>query len=186
MEACCAIALVFITGVYTYYASRQACLLRKSIEDAQKAQILDERAWVAVYELIPKANEVKKGFAYLGADVHYRNSGKTPAIKGASYINQAQSLDAIPDQDTKPVAGKSPTFLLAPNGVNTTSLWLDDASVGALNATEHGAFIYGTIWYTDIFQKDHWSQFCAEVSRDKREGMRFNACPKHQKSDEEK
>ncbi len=145
---------------------------------------LDERAWVAAYEFIPTEREIKKGFSILGASVHYRNSGKTPAIRGASYINQTQSLDNIPEQDTKPTAGKSPTFLLAPNGINTASIWLSDASAAALNAHQRGAFVYGTIWYIDIFQKDHWSQFCAEVFRNKTEGITFIACPKHNTSDD--
>lgn len=168
---------VLVVAAYTTFTAFQWSDLRHNFK-------VDERAWIAPFEVTVQEREVKKGFSIFGAIVNYKNTGKTAAVNGKVFIDQRTSLATIPTSDTKPRTQDSPTFLLAPSGINHSSIWFSDDSADAFNKTQRSVFVFGTIWYDDIFRTEHWTQFCFEAVREKMTGIKFEPCPVHNTCDD--
>jgi len=153
----------------------------RSIRITQDQMRLDERAWITISEITIATDPPAPPHRLL---IHYHNSGKTPGLNGCARVDQADSLERIPTMDKEPVPGKCPTLTLSPQGGVTSEIALEETSATVGADGRRSAYLYGTIWYDDIFRRGHWSQFCEEILWDSKTVM-FNACMKHNATGDE-
>ena len=135
-------------------------------------------------KLLAKNERLKRAFLTWERPSITETRAKLAALNGKIFINQTIELAKVANRDPFPLAG-SPTFFLAPTGTNNSTQWLSDESVATFNTTKRGVFIYGTIWYDDIFKQSHWTQFCYEVISIEPSGIiGFQPCDRHNTSDD--
>jgi hypothetical protein len=148
-----------------------AYLIFLQFKEMQQTRILDERAWVAVREGVVGYTDESShltDFKFI-----FKNTGKTPAINVSVWFNQTVFLDTIPKIDKRIIPpipfGSLGSYqfsgLLAPDAegsISTSNEPLGSSSVQNINSGMP-YYIYGTIWYDDIFGKHHWSQFCYQI-----------------------
>jgi hypothetical protein len=157
----------------------QLLTMQNSIEETRRNFRQDERAWMGV-------TETDMNFASSATEESFiitkvRNTGKTPALRVVSQIY----MQEFP-------AGQRPNFLyrkppntpagvVMPNGLIT----LHTGRVLPIPAIKNGTvslFHYGSIWYCDVFRKEHRTDFCNEFHPD--QGI-FGACSFHEDIDQE-
>lgn len=151
--------LLVINANSTLKQSRTA--LSATIQNSNR----DQRAWVGVEAI---TGNIELGRTTV-VTVHYRNSGKTPALKLVT-ISSVEPVDK----------GKEPSFIydpiddilsssvLQPNAIyrnilnaggkqklSVTKLGYDRVKSGDLVL-----FVFGKITYEDIFHQPHWTTFC--------------------------
>jgi hypothetical protein len=142
---------------------------RGQLNEMQQARIMDERAWVAVRQGVIRGSFLPN----ITFEVVFRNTGKTPAVNVTAYMNQSIFTNSIPqtDQPTSPtntLGGVQFSGLLAPDAdgsISVSSFFISfsDPNQQAISSGKKPYYVYGTIWYDDIFGKHHWSQFCYEI-----------------------
>lgn len=136
--------------------------MREQLDESKTARILSERAWIAMDTIIFTPWNDGAEYTYV---IHFKNTGQTPGIR--YQINAFQwtnNLISIPKKDRQPTPENPYSGLLAPSAgidANTGNITTDD--VRNIKAGKP-YFIFGTIWYDDIFQGHHWSQFCVQVA----------------------
>lgn len=174
--------------------AQQAILAEKSREDAKdasdanaKAAVialnatiesshLEQRAWLAPSLWETKRNE--NGLIYF--NIAYKNTGKTPAVVVVAILTATSNLGDIPKFDTKPLQRGD---LVAPDTsvhITTEHRLLTEKELAA-NIAGDPLYLYGTIWYNDIFGRQHWTQFCTSTMR---KLVDFSPCPTHNRSDD--
>jgi hypothetical protein len=135
----------------------------------------EQRAWVVPYEDAMRRN--KSGEVYF--DVIFKNTGRTPGIHVRGSLAGASSLDQIPKQDPDPGGNGTIVAPDSPYHLTTSTHPISDAVLAA--KWKSGVFLYGTLWYQDVFSRIHWIQFCDETHGDFTE---FQPCPIHGDSDD--
>ncbi len=125
------------------------------LAEMKKARISDERAWVAISDIV--VGPIEDGFVKFIAN--YKNTGKTPAINTQIKIVSHWDIKEIAAKDSPPSPQVS-AGLTAPGGTGFSYIKLP---VNAFKSAG-GFYLYGTVWYDDIFGKQHWSQFCYTVT----------------------
>jgi hypothetical protein len=115
--------------------------------------------------------------------VLYKNTGKTPALKVASWIGTTDNVNAIPEFDPFPPADSN-SGLMAPDGVFNTSTMSNPFQATVMEEVRAGRplYVFGTIWYEDIYSKKHWTQFCYRVGTNL---ISFAPAAKHNRTDDE-
>lgn len=152
-------------------ATKAATIQAKASTDSLE---FANRAWVAAFAFTAKSDPAGK---IVGVDVSYRNTGKTPALRLKVSSAWVPQDDSIPSQDA-PMADV-PTMLLAPEAIGRVTVDMPPEAVTSVLQGGPGGFIFGTIWYDDIFGRSHWIQFSTAI------GARFEtfiACTGHDKS----
>ena len=139
----------------------QSDIMQAQLNEAQTARILSERAWLYETELTTgMLGTIPNGLTWAA---HFKNTGQTPAINFQVMTYWAQNLKDIPDIDSQPTPTNPYHGLLAPG----ESIFTPDTTIPAdiVQKIKTGMtyFIFGTIWYDDIFGKHHWSQFCDKI-----------------------
>jgi hypothetical protein len=117
----------------------------------EKQAHTDQRAWIA-----PLAMD--SGYHNSGYfRINYKNTGKTPALNVFGVITNAVSTQTIPRADEMPAIREN--ALLPPEG--TQFLEANGISPPRIQAMQQGTpiYVYGTIWYDDIFGNHHWTRF---------------------------
>jgi hypothetical protein len=133
-----------------------AVLIYLQYREMQLTRIMDERAWVAISDVKCSQMNTIEEF-----DLTYKNTGKTPAINTQIQVISTGFLKDIPKKDAMPNPQLS-SALVAPDGTGFTDIKQPVLAVEAVGTF----YLYGTIWYDDIFGKHHWSQFCFYVRCD--------------------
>jgi hypothetical protein len=167
------ITLIFFVP-YVIFTYNQMEAGQKQLAEMRTAKMLDERAWVGYEGDISQETSDTKQFAAFS--MHFANTGRTPALNVTSIVVCTSDTNSIPAKDAKnttpPAAG-----IVAPNGkafVETAPLPVQ--SVAAVSSGRP-LYIYGTVWYDDIFKQHHWSQFCIKVSQRAMNGSMINYQP---------
>ena len=185
--------LNWITGAGTAVGLATLFFLYLSLRESRKALEVDQRAWISTFKVcgtVPGAlssspemcPDISSGSSPTGANAFYKNTGKTPALRFRVFTSWAPKEVQIPDSDADP-AGLSdsyPILIVAPNAVENSAPHIPKGVVDGVNQGNSGGFVFGTIWYDDIFGKHHSIQFCAEI------GPKFNffpACSVHHDTD---
>jgi hypothetical protein len=158
----------------------QLAALQGQLVEMKNGRNLDERAWVGPIDFELQG---------LGDDfivVTYKNTGKTPALNVFGVINFCAGTNQIPAFDKKPSFEEN--SIMAPNG--TGILKTDDIPqmlVQGITQGNYVSFIYGTIWYDDVFGHHHWIQLCYSVSsysRNMSQTVKFSGMPIHNLCDD--
>gem|GEM_PF-6633587 len=138
---------------------RQAEAAEHQLREMVSENLLSERAWVNVTEV---KDDFTNNIATARIIVFYKNTGKTPAL----HVHGTMGVTIFPD-----ILRKRKTDLfdtphtddtLAPEGVDNSSFpiakiqqfWAEEIAKGI------PFYVYGTVWYDDIFGLHHWTQFC--------------------------
>lgn len=133
----------------------------------------EQRAWVSITGASnPEPMHLRVG---------YGNSGRTPALGVTAYRNYTITLGDIPQTDREPVSGRTTT---APPGVP----YFSDVSItpgdwATFKQTHRSIYLYGTIWYEDIFHSHHWTQWCFQVLDQTSGPIQYDGCGKHTQID---
>jgi hypothetical protein len=110
---------------------------------------MDQRAWV--FFDINSYNITKESSNYV-VHINVKNSGKTPATIEGSILGSANRIEFVPRFDSP---GASTNEIIMP----TQSLF-ENCSINTNILNVSACYVFGTVWYRDIFREDHWSQFC--------------------------
>jgi len=207
IEAACAIALVLITGTYTYYARQQAgaaivaANAAKSAGDtAHDALVLDQRPWVGLMGGSHISAEIAKG-SPIRIHLEIQNVGKTPALDESSVhkLTNRPIHDPMPSFDNYSQSEAGPTITLMPNAIADVDLMtkktgdhgspiievLSDAGVTSINTGQVQLYVYGSIWYNDTFKNPHRTDYCLQYITpiNSKSAGSFGACPVHNYAD---
>ena len=157
-------------GISQTNTIQQMQVLRGQLSEMQKTRELDERAWVVPgithAQLLIDTNSGEAGGVIFR--VHFKNTGRTPAINVVPVIGEFSDITNIPMADVYP----NPVYnsmLLAPDEDGITATRSDiKTSLERYQYIKNGGQYYlaGTIWYDDIFGKHHWTQYCFVVEPD--------------------
>ena len=155
----------------------------QQVVEMQKDRNLDERAWVFITGEVHETISNDRNSAFF--ELMYKNSGKTPALNVQDIVSWTEDGAHIANVDDYPSVP------------NHQGLWGPQAEGRIQTATipkqyftdiANGipCFIYGTIWYDDIFGSHHWSQFCMKVSRSPVDAnvILYSAFPIHNSCDD--
>jgi hypothetical protein len=129
----------------------------------QKQFTLDERAWIdpslttRIYTVYPTNVFIPLPFHYI---LHFKNTGKTPAVHVMGAAGLTTNLASIPRLVDPP--RNFSTLILFPTDesqIETAPLMTDLAILSG----QITVYLYGKIWYDDIFGRPHWITFCKVV-----------------------
>lgn len=120
----------------------------------QRTKRLDEIAWVAgkTPTFFPLTINLWK------ISIPIENYGKTPAIHCQVFDAWKINPNEIPTNDF-PTLPKPFDFMILPNGYNILKTNVDTGPI----RTNDCFYLYGTVWYCDVFGSNHWSQFCYKI-----------------------
>jgi hypothetical protein len=190
IEAFCAVALVLITGTYTFYAARQANVGKKAAEAAKTAAdtaretlVRSQRPWVGVDEIRVLPTDVS-GEVKIKLGFFVRNYGPSPALHeylgwtpllGSKYgaDEQHRELVTMGDEACRGIGalisgatavrteGKGVGYSIFPNSRIYDDLGGEWGLSGRdINLPLH---IVGCIGYLDQWHTVHHTMFCYET-----------------------
>jgi hypothetical protein len=192
IEAFCGIALVIITGAYTYYAGQQLGVIKTTLNS--------DRPWVGINGSGNFQLEITEG-GPLSVSINAQNVGRTPALNAVS-VNKLEFVPPnghIPDFGGYSKAEASPPVILFPGSV--TTIHIDTSKLSAqgnafahlsppeVEALKNGTvqiYVYGSIWYDDtLHTREHRTDYCFVQIPDplKPAAANFGACKTHNYAD---
>jgi hypothetical protein len=152
--------MVILTGLLAILAGcafietrKQANAAQGQLDAMKKQMMLDERAWVMPIHF----HNEKDGSGYLFVAT-VKNTGKTPALRMRGAISETFDVNSIPEFDIEPSTPINNAMLPPGN----ESFVQNFCGISGPNPELAGQtfYLYGTVWYDDIFTNHHWSQFC--------------------------
>jgi hypothetical protein len=154
----------------------------KQWKEMSDERLLDERAWLMAIaaSATPNSNENEALPKYFV--VEFKNSGKTPAKNVRASMNYTVNFNSIPQSDTIDNDLGASVGTVAPDGTTLFKIIPQNDIIQSF-AEGKGCWVFGTIWYDDIFGEHHWSQFCLSVGNDLKT---FAAAPIHNNCDDSK
>jgi len=128
---------------------------------------LDQRAWVGTTAAVGGSLDSKDPFPKFRVII--TNTGKTPAIFVESKVMTTTAV--------KPFTDNPPAFMYSALNSKTGAIQLGaimpSATIGMIHTAglgegyatkietgQMGLFLQGTIWYKDIFNREHWTKYC--------------------------
>jgi hypothetical protein len=174
------LGLVFIGAVQAVIFYGQMTLISKSLKPAEEAaraakeaaEALPkvERAYVFIipelefWDPRPHSSGVGQYSSRIGVKFKIVNHGKTPAVV-ESIDARLRVLPEAPDNrihvnaniepgETILEAGQRGDPLLSPRNCNVS-----EAEADAIERNQSAIWFYGSVYYWDIFGKDHWTRF---------------------------
>lgn len=155
---------------------------KNSIKATQDALQLDERAWVG-----PKSTDIVSFQAGQPPSivVAWGNTGKTPAknvITGWAMKAQPSTVPFTYALTPRPVDVARTTVMPGQNlllGFSNTNP-LQAIEIESIKNGSMVLYIYASIWYDDVFDAHHRTDFCEIMNRDTRA---FTPCHDHQYAD---
>ncbi|HSY19134.1 MAG TPA: hypothetical protein VK815_12395 [Candidatus Acidoferrales bacterium] len=136
----------------------QTTSMQNQLLAMHEATDLEERAWIYVSGI--SYHPDTKTF-----EITLKNAGKTPALNVQSISRFATGKNLIPESDPFPN--------VTTNGLTITPeipCWVKSPIIpdAVIEASKHGQgfYVFGTVWYDDVFRKLHWIQFCYEINGD--------------------
>src|SRR5215469_268570 len=175
---------VVIAALFSGIAIATLCFLQlltmqNSLEETRRNFRQDERAWMGITETDMNfaSHETEESFII----TKFRNTGKTPALRVVSQIyiqefpagQRPNFLYQKPPNTPAAVVMPNALFMLHTGGV---------LPITAIKNRTVSLFHYGSIWYCDVFKKEHRTDFCNEFHPD--QGI-FGACSFHEDVDQE-
>jgi hypothetical protein len=163
--------------------SGQLTATPQQLEEIKQTRMADQRARVAV-DGTPNQiiSEDKESVTF---EISYKNTGRTTATKVACVTGAALLPARVPQVENAPNPPVN-AATLAPGGTGVVRSPIIMA--GTMKAITDGVplYLYGTIWYTDVFGKSHWSQFCWKIERQKDDHnlISFSVWTNHNSSDD--
>jgi hypothetical protein len=146
------------------------------LAEMRRQREVDERAWLAPSPVNPLTLNYSDPSRIFYA-LRTRNCGKTPAKNVRTVVNWTTNANSFTMPDIKP--NISPQFIpLDGESVIETPI----IPYNIYTAAKSGnlpLFIYGTVWYDDIFGVEHWTQFCWSLDINRNltyEGPNHNDC----------
>ncbi len=183
LQAFCTLAIVFITGFYTYYAREQVGQMKEAVRITGDQFRLDQRAWMGI-TIMSGQFEVGKPMTIT---INFQNTGKTPA-KEITNVMVVEPLEgnAAPDFTREQIAFKEGKGLATPQQKIHSSMKAPEekplTDVGFKNVINGKVriYIHGILEYDDIFGHHHWITYCHYLATD---GENFNAYKEHNDTD---
>lgn len=134
-----------------------------------------QRAWVSI-------TEIRKVDEYY--TVSYANYGQSPAVNVHVFRGDTvQDIALVPEHDREEDSAPQRGTLLP-----RVPALLEVVPTASDNLKTHqqgvGVYMFGTIWYDDVFGAHHWSQYCFEIKEDQKERFDTDACSKHNAIDD--
>jgi hypothetical protein len=157
-------------------ARRSRVEAEKSLNITIASFRLDQRAWV-----VPTDDKMHQNASGVYFDVIFTNTGKTPGIHLRGIMTGTSDSRQIPKSDRDPGGNGA---MIAPGAqyhLSTSKTPLNETDL-AKNRAGLPFNLYGTIWYDDIFHREHWVQFCDSTSGSLSD---FGPCPKHNHSSDD-
>lgn len=151
--------IVEFVGIFAALAG--IYVLWKQYDVMQKSFQIDERAWVAANK--GAINNFGVNDNSVAFEIFFKNTGKSPAMNVVTVMGATIESNSIPRKDERPNGQAG--GLLAPDAemsITTAEHPFDNRGIEAIKSGLP-YFIYGTVWYDDIFGNQHWSQFCWKV-----------------------
>jgi hypothetical protein len=144
-------------------AAAQYDIGRTQIEQNRLANQMDERAWVFV-KLADNALNVSTNFGTF--IVTMKNVGKTPALITSVFGNMAEAITDIPAHD--PVGTKLNMMIIPENEGVTKNEGVTQITfpptIESRILQNSKVYVFGTIYYSDIYGTRHWCQYCFSLS----------------------
>jgi hypothetical protein len=157
-------------------AEKQLTTMQGQLQEMQEDRNLDERAWVLTTGDLDydKTKGPDKNYKF---NIFFKNTGKTPALKLQDTASWTTDGDQIPQKDDFPSFINRHEGVCGPSeiGFVETHSPIPGYIVDRIPDGQ-SVYIYGTIWYEDIFRGQHLSQFCfrlEEVGFDDANKMEF-------------
>jgi hypothetical protein len=152
-------------------------LTRKSVEDAARSFQVGERAWLTVKEISIEVNV--GGESRITA--RFTNTGKTPAL----HVRVVTRVQWGPSATEKPDFHYSETdaegeSIVSPTGetaIEETKWAPSPADVENLKSGKMALFVFGSVYYKDIFNRPHRTDYCGKFSPEGKAA--FKRCLEH-------
>jgi hypothetical protein len=151
-------------------------LIYLQYSEMRQQRILDERAWVAPFEMSLERGVTDTNYVFL--KLEFKNTGKSPALKVSEAHGFTVGFNNVPTND--PIIPTN-SMMLAPNSttfIRSQPIYYMD--IENFIANDAPACIYGKISYEDIFGNRHWTQFCWSLE----DGRNFRPSPVHNSTDD--
>lgn len=180
IEAVCAVALVFITGFYTYYAKKQRdasltanATAQTAIDQARVQFRQDERPYVALQPAGAhgRAELVKRGehSGHFVVEIHLANYGRSPAIEIGRDARLAIGSEA--GKEIKLHAAVDQRGRIIPPGDHPSIFAYSDDPIGPdefrkIMTAKRLVIFYGHIDYTDLLSEPrpmYKTEFCTGI-----------------------
>ena len=143
------------------FQSNQKVSERQLLE-MQQSRILDERAWLGVLFLNVESN-IPGHPTGICFNPEVKNTGKTPALNVIISQSFTHDRNAIPIFDQASPSKNVLGFIQA-GGTETGAVSVAGAVFDHFDIQKESPFyIYGTVWYDDIFGGHHWTQYRNQV-----------------------
>jgi hypothetical protein len=136
--------------------SNQLIALQAQADEMRQNTEVGERAWV--YAELQNDDMVLEGTNYVFY-VTVKNTGKTAALCTGSCLRAALDVNQIPRFDQEVTGGEA---CLAPD--ETFKLPQTVPSILVSYTGLNPVYLYGTVFYKDIFGNKHWTQFCYSIT----------------------
>lgn len=155
-------------------ADKQLAALQGQLNEMKRTSELEERPWIFC---TMQDNSLDIQSSSCVVTIILKNTGKTPVVNFATTENSTANPTDIKDVDPKAEGLK---YFLIPTDVYGLRYPIPQNMVLAL---QHGKTIYvfGTIYYFDIFGRQHWTEFCYSISNG---GRNFQQTLFHNNCDE--
>jgi hypothetical protein len=153
-------------GVLLFFQWREMVAATKAtqgqLNEMKRTRVLDERAWVvATGEIAMSQNNDMVVFS-----VPYKNTGKTPAINFESVTGWQTNQSLIPNEDAYPFLNNHQGVCAPDDGGKLPTAPMPAIILSDVSKNSRQIFIFGTIWYDDIFGGHHWSRFAYSLNQD--------------------
>jgi hypothetical protein len=156
---------LFIYCVYTIKEWKTFDSERETMENefviSQANFRQDERAWLAAVSISQIVSQDKQNGIF---SILFKNTGKTPALNVQAVTSWTMNVATIPKYDGVP-APRINSGITAPEQNWEAQSATISAKIMSNISNGEPLYLYGTVWYDDIFGNHHWTQFCAEVER---------------------
>lgn len=161
----------------TNAAVEQSKILQGQLTEMRETRKLAERAWVFPYKVQMRTNEIEHEYIF---EVVFKNSGQSPAIRTKIRFGHAAGVnpDFIPNSDPEPTNGSG---MIAPGAEIFDRTAVPISEVTNWIGSGRNLYLFGTIWYNDIFGIRHWTQYCVQASKNLKA---FGPVQRHNQCDE--
>lgn len=158
------IVLLFM-GAVIYFRQMQANLRQAGSSELQLKEMrrqmeLDEQPWVFAFDPGFRIENETNVIFY----ARVRNSGKTPALNMSDFVGFIPpTILRLIEPDMRDRFKKD---ILPPGGdaqIQVPPIFFNQSDLKSLHEGK-GGYVFGTLWYDDIFRHSHTNQFCFSLT----------------------
>ena len=186
--------LIFVI-IYAFLAGVGDWITYTVATTSQRQLEMDQRPWVGLMGAA-HVNVTYSASSPITTSIEIQNTGKTPALNEVAvgkFETQPPSFP-MPRFETYTQKDAGPAVTLMPNAIaniggttekpsdkGLTINKLSETEVTAIDKGQLQLFLYGSIWYDDIFKKPHHTDYCLQFIPGPTHS--FLACPVHNYAD---